>query len=152
MLERREPELGLVRVLRQRGEDERWVGPREQPLETPAALVEGAGPEIVPVRGEEVERNEDGGRFAAQPLDTRLRGMEAREKRREVCARLRRDDDLAVEDKGVGHDVEEGVDQLREVTRERALVAAAQVDALADAEGETAKAVPLRLVEVAASR
>ena len=65
----------------------------------------------------------------------------------EVEARRADDDDLAVEHAALGQVGQEGLDELGEVTRERLLVAAAELDLDAVAEDDAAEAVPLRLVD-----
>jgi hypothetical protein len=71
---------------------------------------------------------------------------------REVEARRARHDDLAVEREPLlRHGAQRG-DELREVAGQRAIVAAAQVDLVAAAEGQAAKAVPLGLVRERAAR
>jgi hypothetical protein len=75
--------------------------------------------------------------------------MHAREKRFEIATH---EDELPVEDEALLLQAQERLDDLREEAPERPLVAALQVDLVALAEGEAAKAVPLGLVEVAVER
>src|SRR5207253_10503807 len=96
---------------------------------------------------EQVERDELRRRLAPEPLDARGCGMEPGEEERELGG-----DDLAVEHESLGRDGEQRLHELREVARERPVVAAPQVDGVAAAEREAAEAVPLRLVEVVADR
>src|SRR3954465_12510363 len=78
--------------------------------------------------------------------------MQPRHQRAEVESAAHRHDELTVHPQAVGRDLPKAAHGLREVTRERATVAAAQVDLAAAAEGDAAKAVPLRLIEVIALR
>src|SRR5918911_461301 len=73
--------------------------------------------------------------------------MKPREERLEVVRQ-----ELAVEDEARLLEPEQRLDDLGEVARERALVAAPQVELVAVPEGEAAEAVPLGLVEVAVER
>src|SRR4051794_27480487 len=77
--------------------------------------------------------------------------MEPREQRLEVEAPAPEHDELAVEDGRPGQPLERS-DDLREVAAERPPVPALQLDGASVAEGEAAKPVPLRLVEVLAAR
>jgi hypothetical protein len=59
---------------------------------------------------------------------------------------------FAVENEALRREPLQRLDDLREVARERPLVAAAQVDLVAVAEGQAAEAVPLWLVDVVTGR
>ena len=74
--------------------------------------------------------------------------MQSCEERGKVGAALGHGDDLAVEDESLRGNGGQRLDQLREVARERLLIATAEVDLLRGAEGEAAEPIPLRLVEV----
>lgn len=87
------------------------------------------------------------GRLATQARDTGGRGVQAGQQLGEVEIRRAEDDELTVEHELRAGDGAQRVDDLREVPRERPLVAAAQVDVVTVAERETAEAVPLRLEE-----
>ena len=61
-------------------------------------------------------------------------------------------DDLAVDDAPVGEPLAKGFEELGEVAVERLLVAARELDVVAVAEHDAAKAVPLRLEQPAVAR
>ena len=75
--------------------------------------------------------------------------MDALLQRVEVEAGRAGDHELGVDHAPLGQGGAERVDQLGEVARQRALVAAAQLHLVAVAEHDAAEAVPLRLVEPA---
>src|SRR3954451_24410630 len=78
--------------------------------------------------------------------------MQPQHQRREVEPLPRRHEHLAVEHEPFLAEREQRVDHLREIARERPVVAGAQVDLVAGAARGTAEAVPLRLVQPAAVR
>src|SRR5690606_2312644 len=97
--------------------------------------------------GEEIERDERGGRLARKLLDARCGGVQTHLQRVEVEAVGTCDDDLAVEHATGGQPLEKQRVQLREVAIQRLQVTALDVDVGAAAKDQRAKAVPLRLVE-----
>ena len=72
--------------------------------------------------------------------------MQAKLERVEVEPARRGDDDLAIDDGGVGQCLAEGVEDLREEALQRLPVAAADVDVRPITEHHSAEAVPLGLV------
>src|SRR4051812_49483268 len=119
----------------------------QRALELFAALREWMVEKILPVEGEEIERDVRGGRLLREQLHPRGRWMDAEQERLEGEAFRPGDDDLSVEDAALGNLTGERLDQLREVTVERLQLAALQIGLAAIAEDETAESVPFRLVE-----
>jgi hypothetical protein len=78
--------------------------------------------------------------------------MDAREESVEVEPGRARHDDLTVENEVAAAQLGQAGDELGEVAAERPVMAATEVDAAGGAEGEAAKAVPLRLVDPVAGR
>jgi hypothetical protein len=78
--------------------------------------------------------------------------MQARQQRREVEPVWALDEDLPVDGQISLLERAHGVHELGEVARERTSVTADEDDVVAFARGETAEAVPLRLVQVVARR
>jgi len=111
-----------------------------QPLEGGAPLREGSIRLVEQIEDDVARR-----RRPPQLFHSRPGRMNAIEQRGEIGAAFGRDEELAVE--GVSRRLER-LHDLGEVSAERACVAAAQIGA----EGEAAKAVPLRLVEEIAER
>jgi hypothetical protein len=112
-----------------------------------AALAEALARQVVVAHGEQVERHERRGRLGRQPVDARLGRVDPLLQRAEVQGRAAGHHDLAVHDAALGQLGPDGRDDLGKVPGERALVARAQLDLVAVAEDDAAKAVPLGLVE-----
>ena len=126
-------------------------GGREQLLQQPAAfeLRQGAAVGVV---GEQIERDERGGDLGGELLDPRRRRMQAHLQRVEVEPVRAGDDDFAVDDAAGGEGGEQAGAELGEVAIERLQIAALDVEAVAVAKDDRAKAVPLRLEEPGLAR
>ena len=148
-----QPAGGDVAVAGRRRDEQRRRRVAEQFDEPRAALAKRARAKVLPAHCQQVEGDEQRGRPLRELAHAPVRRMQPRHERREVEPPLREDEQLAVERKprGLLERGERGGD-LREVPRERPPVAAAQVDIVALAVGEAAKAVPLRLVQDVARR
>src|SRR5258708_9963933 len=96
--------------------------------------------------GQDVEGDEPGRRGRAEHLDPGIRRVDPLLEGAEVQAVFGHDDDLAVEDDLLLAQAAQGGQELGKVARHRAGAAADQLDAVAVAENEGAKSVPLGLV------
>src|SRR5690606_2241050 len=123
----------------------RRPGVGEQPLERAPPLGLRRREQAPAAAGEQVERDERGGRLARELLDSGLRRMQAQLQRVEVEAVRSGDHDLAVEHGAFGQSLEKQRVQLREVAVERLLVTTLNEHVVVAAEDERAEAVPLGL-------
>jgi hypothetical protein len=124
-------------------------GSHQRLLERRAAVRERLAREIVVGEREQVEGDERGRSRASEQRDARRGRVDALLKCPEVEAAVGGDDDLAVDDRARREVAPDGGHQLGEVARQRSLFAAADLDLVAIAEHDRAKAVPLGLVELA---
>src|SRR5205823_4133252 len=121
----------------------------EQLLEHRAPDLERTVACVVFADRERVEGYERCGSFAREPLDARRRGMEPPEQGREVEPGAPGDHQLTVEHEVPAPDLAKRLRDFREVSSQRPLMTAAQIDFLVGDEREAAEPVPLWLVEVA---
>ena len=127
----------------------RHVGQKR--LQSRPALGERRREQIVVTFGEQIEGDEHRRGLGGQSGHAGCCGMDALAERLPVQA-LRTlgpggDHDLAVEQAGPGEQRRDGLDQLREVARQRLRAAGSDLDALAVPRDEAAEAVPLGLVQ-----
>src|SRR5215207_9733747 len=108
--------------------------------------------QVFAVECNQVEGDELSWRLAAESLDARGRRMDAREESIEIEPGRAGHDNLTIESDVLAAQVGHAGDEFGEVAAERPIMAAAKVDAARGAEGEAAKAVPLRLVDPVAVR
>ena len=128
---------------------DRRVGVGEQRLQSGMALFQRCGQQQFVVDGQQVEGHERGGRLGSQTPHSRFGRMNALQQCVEVETAIVGvgHHDLAVDHAAIRQVVQHRLDQLGEVARERALVAAGQFDVVAIAEHDAAKAIPLGLVQ-----
>jgi hypothetical protein len=132
---------------------ERRPRSRQHRLEGGAALLLRRVDQARAAGREHVEGDEGGRRRQRELPDSRFGRVQALLQGVEVEAIGADDDDLAVDDRSVGQQLDEGVAQFGEIAIERAQVAALDRDlAGARAKDEGAKAVPLRLEQIRACR
>jgi hypothetical protein len=131
---------------------QRRIDTAQEVGESRASLAERPLAKVVRSERQQVESDVAAGRLEPQPLHARGGWMQASEQRREVEAAACRHHDLAVEHRVGRRQVEQGLDQLREVARERPVVATAQIHTARRPERQAAKAIPLRLVREAVDR
>ena len=99
--------------------------------------------QVLVTDAQEVERDERRRCLAREHAHARLGGMDPLLQRVEVETRLAGDHDLAVDDDPIGQLALERVDQLGEVARHRAFVAATELDLVTVPEHDAPEAVPL---------
>src|SRR3954449_12682129 len=114
-----------------------------------AALRERLAREVVVAQREQVEGDEAGRSLGGEPRDAAGGGGDGLLQRPDVQAAIAGDDDRAVDHRARREAPPDRVDDLGEVARHRPLLAAADLDLVAVAEDDRAKAVPFRLVELA---
>ncbi len=125
------------------------IGSREF-LERHATGGERLGGKRLPFFGQkEIEDEIGAGRLLGEFPDAAFRGMDSLEERVEVEAAMRADDDFAIEHELARGQAAKGFDQFREISPERLAGFGLQHDLIAVAEGETAEAVPLGLIQPA---
>ena len=145
--------LGRERTVGRGRREEHWrLGLLERALEARASLLERLATQIVVALREQVERDERRRCFRRELLDARRGRMDPERQQIEVETMVGGDHDLAVDDGALREVLPKWIDQVGEVARERALVAAADLDVVTVAEHDGTEAVPLRLVEVVAGR
>jgi hypothetical protein len=147
-LEHGEPLAGRGRVAGHRREVHGRPGVGQQLLEPVAPLRLRDLHQRLAVHRQQVEGDERRGRRLGEHPHAAVGRVDALQQRLEVEADLAGDDDLAVDDAPGRQVGAHGLDDLREVARQRPLVAAAELDLVAVLEDDAAEAVPLRLVEV----
>jgi len=136
-------------VIGDRGQVHRWHRVGEGRFQAMAALGERAVTQVLVTETEEVEGHEAGRGLRGQRLHPARGRVQPQLEELEVEGAAGRvdQDDLAVDDATWGQLGADGLDDLREVARQRPFVAAADLDFVTVAEHDGAEPVPLRLVE-----
>ena len=141
-----EPHVGDVAVGRRGSEVHGRARIGEELLEPGAPFDERPRSQIVLAVGEQVERDEADGDLGGELLDAAGCGMDAQRQQVEVEAiRLVATTSSPSTTARSGSASRSGSHDLGEVARERAFVAAAELDVVAVAEDDAPEAVPLRL-------
>src|SRR6185437_2409182 len=118
----------------------------EELLQLLSPLREGEQTERFPVELEQVEKHELRGRRSGELPDATFGGMQSKLERLERQSLASGNDQLAVEQELPRFQSAQHVDDIGKVTRERLSRLGGQRDFAAVAPGETAKAIPLRLI------
>ena len=125
--------------------DEHGIGGIRQRLDEPTPpLGEGLRHQVVVADGEQVEPDERGGRALCEHAHAAVGWVDALLEGVEVEAAVDREDDLPVDDAARRQVLPQRLDELGEVPRHRALVAAAEFDLVPVLEDDGAEAVPFR--------
>ena len=149
--EAREPVPGHGGIGCGRSHVYRRPGAAEHLFEQRPSRSEGLAAQVVVTQGQQIEGDERGRRRGRQELDSRCGRVDPLQQGVEVETRLAGDHDLAVEDATLRHIRQQRLDELGEVARERLRVATAELHLRTVTEDQAAKAVPLGLVEQAAT-
>jgi hypothetical protein len=136
-------------VLRGRGQVDRRLRLAEDGFQAPAALALWNGSEVLVAERQQVPGDEARRRLFGEHLHARRCRVDPKQERLEVERAVAGDDDLPVEHTSVREIGSQGFGELREVAVERLEVTRLRVDAVAVAEDEGAKAIPLGLEQPA---
>src|SRR5439155_12154166 len=97
---------------------------RKQLLQSPPARLEGLLAQVLVVEGQQVPRDERGGRLRGEELDARCSRVDAQQQRLEIESVRADNDDLAVDDAALGQLSEQRIDELRKIAVHRLGVSA----------------------------
>ena len=141
-----EPRPGRVDGVGDRRQVDRGLDAAQDLLEHCPPLGEGLRHQGAVAEGQQVEGDEGGRRLGGEQLDPGGGGVDPLLEGVELQTAVHHQDDLAVDDAALRQLPLHRLDDVGEVARERALVAAAELDLVAIAEHQRPEAVELRFV------